>query len=130
MEQQVTNFVTFKELVMIVLASSGILTLAFTILSKLFDKASRVLIMDEIKKIDEKYQKKVEELAKEVNLEFGKVNKDVQEFRVNYLDRFTEQKDLIVEDREIQNKNHSDVMNVLTQIITEINYLKANSKKD
>ncbi len=107
------QFITFKELVAYVFASSGLLTLIFVILSRLFDKSSRVMIMEEIKKIDEQYQKKVTE-----------IEKDVGRMRSNYLDRFSEQKDLINENKEIAQTNHNEVVNILIGIKKDIEFLQ------
>ena len=107
------DFVSYKELIMIVLASSGILTLVFTIISKLFDKASRVIIMDEIKTIDEHYKAKVTEIEKDVN-----------KMRFNYLDRFATTQTLINENKEIAQSHHSETMQVLTAIKKDIEYLQ------
>lgn len=107
------QFITFKELVAYVFASSGLLTLIFVILSRLFDKSSRVMIMEEIKKIDEQYQKKVTE-----------IERDVSKMRSNYLDRFSEQKDLINENKEIAQTNHNEVVNILIGIKKDIEFLQ------
>lgn len=107
------EFVTYKELILIVLASSGILTLIFTILSKLFDRSSRVMIMDEIKNIDEHYKAKVNEIEKDVN-----------KMRFNYLDRFATTQTLINENKEIAQSHHSETMQVLTAIKKDIEYLQ------
>jgi len=108
-----SQFITFKELVAYVFASSGLLTLIFVILSRLFDKSSRVMIMEEIKKIDEQYQMKVTE-----------IERDVTKMRSNYLDRFSEQKDLINENKEIAQTNHNEVVNILIGIKKDIEFLQ------
>lgn len=107
------EFVSYKELIMIVFASSGILTLIFTIISKLFDKASRVIIMDEIKNVDEHYKVKVAEIEKDVN-----------KMRINYLDRFSTTQALINENKEIAQSHHSETMQILTAIKKDIDYLQ------
>lgn len=108
-----TQFITIKELVGYIFASSGLLTLIFVVLSKLFDKSSRVMIMEEIKKIDEQYQGKIRTIEGEVN-----------KMRTNYLDRFTEQKDLINENKEIAQTNHNEVVNILIGIKKDIEFLQ------
>ena len=112
--QQLINpeVVTYKELIFIVLASSGILTLVFTIISKLFDKTSRAMIMEEIKKIDSKYDEKIVEIEREVN-----------GVRMNYLDRFAEQKSLITTNKAIAESHHSEVMQALVGIKKDIEHL-------
>lgn len=122
--EQATNFVTYKELIMIVLASSGILTLVFTIISKLFDRSSRVAIMEEINKIDNKYQIKVDDIKREVGTELKTVQEEVNEVRINYLDRFAEMKSLIVSNKETAETQHSAVMNCLGKIETKLEFLK------
>lgn len=112
-----TQFITIKELVGYIFASSGLLTLIFVVLSKLFDKSSRVMIMEEIKKIDEQYQGKIRTIEGEVN-----------KMRTNYLDRFSEQKDLINENKEIAQSNHNEVVNILVAIKKDIEYLKKNER--
>lgn len=112
-----TQFITIKELVGYIFASSGLLTLIFVVLSKLFDKSSRVMIMEEIKKIDEQYQGKIRTIEGEVN-----------KMRTNYLDRFTEQKDLINENKEIAQSNHNEVVNILVAIKKDIEYFKKNER--
>ena len=111
------EFVTYKELILIVLASSGILTLVFTIVSKLFDKASRVIIMDEIKSIDEQYKRKVDDIERDVN-----------KMRFNYLDRFATTQSLINENKEIAQAHHSETMQVLTAIKKDIEYLQTKNR--
>ncbi len=108
-----TQFITIKELVGYIFASSGLLTLIFVVLSKLFDKSSRVMIMEEIKKIDEQYQGKIRTIEGEVN-----------KMRTNYLDRFNEQKDLINENKEIAQTNHNEVVNILIGIKKDIEFLQ------
>ncbi|OQY70804.1 MAG: hypothetical protein B6D44_15220 [Ignavibacteriales bacterium UTCHB2] len=112
-----TQFITIKELVGYIFASSGLLTLIFVILSRLFDKSSRVMIMEEIKKIDEQYQGKIRTIEGEVN-----------KMRTNYLDRFSEQKDLINENKEIAQSNHNEVVNILVAIKKDIEYFKKNER--
>lgn len=112
-----TQFITIKELVGYIFASSGLLTLIFVVLSKLFDKSSRVMIMEEIKKIDEQYQDKIRTIEGEVN-----------RMRTNYLDRFSEQKDLINENKEIAQSNHNEVVNILIAIKKDIEYFKKNER--
>ncbi len=112
-----TQFITIKELVGYIFASSGLLTLIFVVLSKLFDKSSRVMIMEEIKKIDEQYQGKIRTIEGEVN-----------KMRTNYLDRFSEQKDLINENKEIAQSNHNEVVNILVAIKKDIEYFKKNER--
>lgn len=112
-----SDFVTYKELILIVLASSGILTLIFTILSKLFDRSSRVMIMDEIRKIDEQYKKKVDDIERDVN-----------KMRFNYLDRFATTQSLINENKEIAQTHHSETMQVLTAIKKDIEYLQTKNR--
>lgn len=112
-----TQFITIKELVGYIFASSGLLTLIFVVLSKLFDKSSRVMIMEEIKKIDEQYQGKIRTIEGEVN-----------KMRTNYLDRFSEQKDLINENKEIAQSNHNEVVNILIAIKKDIEYFKKNER--
>ena len=122
-ELQVANFVTYKELIMIVLASSGLLTLIFTIISKLFDKASRVIIMDEIKKIDEKYQKEIKVMGEAVKTDIDDIKDDVTEMQMNYVHRFEEQKTLITDNKELCERNLSNVMITLERIETNIKHL-------
>lgn len=111
-----TQFITMKELVGYIFASSGLLTLIFVIISKLFDKSSRVMIMEEIKKIDITYQERIKE-----------IDKDVGKMRNNYTDRFAEQKDLINENKEIAQTNHNEVVNILTAIKKDLEYLQKKS---
>lgn len=111
-----TQFITMKELVGYIFASSGLLTLIFVIISKLFDKSSRVMIMEEIKKIDITYQERIKE-----------IDKDVGKMRNNYTDRFAEQKDLINENKEIAQTNHNEVINILTAIKKDLEYLQKKS---
>lgn len=122
-ELQVANFVTYKELILIVLASSGLLTLVFTVISKLFDKASRVMIMDEIKKIDDKYQKEIKVLGETVKDEIDDINDEVLEMQRNYVHRFEEQKTLITMNKELSEKNHSNIMITLERIETNLKHL-------
>lgn len=107
------QFITAKELVLYLFGSSGLLTLVFTILSKLFDRSSRVIIMDEIDKIDKEYKAQVDE-----------IKKDVSKMRFNYIDRFAEQKELVVTNKEIAEGNHSELMQVLVGIKKDIENLQ------
>lgn len=108
-----SQFITGKELIAYLFGSSGLLTLIFVILSKLFDRSSRVMIMEEMKKIDEQYQSKIKVIELEVN-----------KMRSNYLDRFLEQKDLINENKEIAQTNHNEVVNILIGIKKDIEFLQ------
>ena len=75
------------------------------------------MIMEEIKKIDEQYQGKIRTIEGEVN-----------KMRTNYLDRFSEQKDLINENKEIAQSNHNEVVNILVAIKKDIEYFKKNER--
>ena len=99
------QFITQKDLIHYLLASSGIATIIFSFISKFFDKASRVMIMEEIKKIDYEYKSKIIEIEREVN-----------KMRFNYLDRFAEQKQLITDNKEIAEEHHSEIKQILVGI--------------
>lgn len=118
------QYVTYKDLILIVLASSGLLTIVFTIISRLFDKSSRVIIMDEIKKIDEKYQNKVDHISKSFGIEITALDGKVNEFKMNYLDRFEDIKNTMVSNKELSSEQHSETLQILAGIKSDIKYLK------
>ena len=109
------QFITQRDLIVYLLASSGIATLVFSFISKFFDKASRVMIMEEIKKIDYEYKTKVMEIEREVN-----------KMRFNYLDRFAEQKQLITNNKEIAEEHHSEIKQILVGIKKDLENHKLN----
>jgi len=123
MESQVSNFVTYQQLVWIVLGSSGLLALLFSIISRLFDKSLRVSIMEEIERIDIKYQKELDKIKEEMWIELESMKREVGGVKLNYLDRFAEQKDLIVSNKEMEGDHHSTVMQILTEIKGDVKYL-------
>ncbi len=112
------QFITQRDLIVYLLASSGIATLIFSFISKLFDKASRVTIMEEIKKLDYEYKTKIMEIEKEVN-----------KMRFNYLDRFAEQKQLITDNKEISEENHSEIKQILVGIKKDLEVLQRLTKQ-
>ena len=79
MQVEASQFITLKDLIVYILGSSGLLALIFAVVSKLFDRTSRVMIMNEIKSIDEKYQNRL-----------AIINKEVTKLKLNYLDRFAD----------------------------------------
>lgn len=112
------QFVTIKDLIIYIMGSSGLLAIIFSIVSKLFDKTTRVMIMNEIKSIDEKYQIRLEQVKLEIN-----------EVKFNYLDRFTEQTKLISVNKELSEKNHSEIKQILVAIKKDLENLQSQIKK-
>jgi len=103
--EQTVQFITHKDLILYLLGSTGLLTLIFSIISRLFDKASRVIIMQEIRELDNEYKRRIDEIEKDVN-----------RMRFNYLDRFAEQKQLITDNKEIAEEHHSEIKQILVGI--------------
>lgn len=100
------------------MGSSGLLAIVFSIISKLLDKTTRVMIMNEIKCIDEKYQERLEKVELEIN-----------EVKFNYLDRFTEQTKLITANKEVSEKNHSEIKQILVAIKKDLETLQSQTKR-
>ena len=118
MGPEVNQFITFKDLVIYIMGSSGLLAIIFSIVSKLFDKTTRVMIMNEIKSIDEKYQIRLEQVELEIN-----------DVKFNYLDRFTEQTKLISVNKELSEKNHSEIKQILVAIKKDLETLQSQTKR-
>jgi hypothetical protein len=117
-ETDVSQFITFKDLIIYIMGSSGLLAIIFSIVSKLFDKTTRVMIMNEIKSIDEKYQKRL-----------GLIDSEVTNVKLNYLDRFTEQKELITDNKERAEANHSEIKQILVGIKKDLETLQHQTKQ-
>jgi hypothetical protein len=117
MQPDYSQFITTKELLIYIMGSSGLLAIIFSIVSKLFDKTTRVMIMNEIKLIDEKYQGKLSEVEEEVT-----------KMKFNYLDRFTEQTELVTANKELQQSNHSEIKQILVGIKKDLENLQSQKK--
>ncbi len=118
MPTDVSQFITFKDLIIYIMGSSGLLAIVFSIISKLFDKTTRVMIMNEIKSVDEKYQSKLTHVEEEVT-----------KIQFNYLSRFTEQTKLITTNKELSEKNHSEIKEILVAIKKDLENLQSQIKQ-
>lgn len=100
------EFVTYEKLIFIVLGSSGLLTFVFTLISKYFDKNTRVAIMKELKEFDKDYRDKLDKF------------KDDSKLMESGL------KDLIVESNKTTEKYYSEMVQKLIRIEAQINNLR------
>lgn len=108
-----SQFISFKDLLVLLFASSGLLAIVFTIISKTLDNKTRVTIMAEIKTLDEKYIGLIKETERDVN-----------KVKLNYLDRFAEQRALITANKEIAEDHHSEIKQILVEIKKDLEVLR------
>lgn len=112
------DFVSFKDVVYLIAGSTGMISLLLLLLNKML----RASILSEVIKSEEKTIAKLDAAMNKQTERSNALENEIDTVKSNYLKRFEEQKDLIIANKELAQKNHEELLRAIERLTIKFEY--------